>query len=297
MPLILNAIIIIIILLNTQISLSTTLSSFYADLALLSATNELVTLNLKHTPEQSSLKTKMASISAMTSQPKRRRNVSQFSAASRKTALDDAVSLAPSSVAGSDCEEDDAYRQKRSRNNAAVRRSRQRSKGQAENAERHLIELRKENQNLAQREKQLKEELELLKEAFMQQMTDHLQRSRAYDAVVNAGNDDDDNNNNDNNNNHDNDDGATTMFLNGDQLCLATVVPAAVQKGFPGSVTTVIPASTSGAIQKDDAGGHVTSIGVTGVTGVTGRGVTVDLKKEKKFWRNNSNQSTKDAFM
>jgi len=230
----------------------------------------------------------MATISA----PKRRRNVSQFSAASRKTALDDAVSLAPSSVAGSDYEEDDAYRQKRSRNNAAVRRSRQRSKGQAENAERHLIELRKENRNLAQREKQLKEELELLKEAFMQQMTDHLQRSRAYDAVVNAGNDDDNNNNN-----HDNDDGATTMFLSGDQLCLATVIPAAVQKGFSGNLATVIPASTAGAIQKDDAGGHMTSIGVTGVNGVTGRGVTVDLKKEKKFWRNNSNQSTKDAYM
>jgi len=44
MPLILNAIIIIIILLNAQISLSTTLALFSLDLAFLLATNELVTL-------------------------------------------------------------------------------------------------------------------------------------------------------------------------------------------------------------------------------------------------------------
>jgi len=215
---------------------------------------------------------------ASTTQPKRRRNASQFSAASR-TAMDDAASMAPSSLAGSDYEDDDAYRMKRSRNNAAVRKSRERSKGKAENAERHLIQLRKENQQLSQREKQLKEELELLKESFMRQMTEHLQRSRAYDAVVNGANDDDDSHHNE---------GPPAMFLSGDQLCLL----GGVEKGFSGTVATVIPASTAAAIQKDDAAGHVASIAV----GVTGRGV-IDLRKEKQLWKNNGDLSGKNAFI
>jgi len=199
-----------------------------------------------------------------TTSPKRRRNVSQLSAASTTT-FDDAASRAPSSHCGSDYEDDDVYRAKRSRNNAAVRKSRERSKAKAGQAEHELRRLRQENLLLDKRESQLKEELELLKETFMKHMMEHLDRSRAYDALS------DDNNNENNNNNND------VLFLSGEQLCHF----GGVDKGFTGTVSALIPATTAAAIQKDDAAGNVASVVVNSI----GRGV-IDLKKEKELRKN-----------
>jgi len=204
-----------------------------------------------------------------TTSPKRRRNVSQLSAAST-TAFDDAASGAPSSHYGSDYEDDDAYRAKRSRNNAAVRKSRERSKAKAGQAEHELRRLRQENLLLDKRESQLKQELELLKETFMKHMMDHLERSRAYDAIS-------DDNNNENNNND------NVLLLNGEQLCHF----GGVDKGFTGTVSALIPATTTAAIQKDDAAGNVASVVVNSI----GRGV-IDLKKEKELRKN----SVKNSF-
>merc|ERR1711970_1081943 len=117
--------------------------------------------------------------------------------------FNDAASRAPSSLAsasayGSDDDDynNSNYKDKRSRNNAAVRKSREKTKGRAANAQENLILLKKENSQLEQRRKELTEELEMLKESFIRQMKDYVDKARAFDALNDV-------NNNNNNNNSD----------------------------------------------------------------------------------------------
>merc|ERR1739838_739282 len=127
----------------------------------------------------------MASISSTTRglPPNRRRNLSQISGISGTSGLDDAASLASSSLAGSDDGNEDNYRSKRCRNNNAVRKSREKSKAKAGQAEVHLRQLREENQLLDQRKADLTKELEKLKESFLRQMNEQIQKGRAFDAL------------------------------------------------------------------------------------------------------------------
>lgn len=217
----------------------------------------------------------------------RRRNVSQLSGVSGVSGFDDAASLAPSSMAGSDDENGDSYRTKRVRNNVAVRKSREKSKAKAGQAEMHFRQLREENQFLEKRQDNLKKELAMLKESFIQQMKEQIQKSQAYDTLTQSEGCRADNNNND-----------QSIYAPN-----AVYFISATENGYPTVAASdaivvanaMVPPAASGiaTFLKDDVGANAT-VGAmipAAAPSEASLGKFLDLKKEKEQLRKNNNNN------
>ncbi|CAL9702239.1 unnamed protein product [Knipowitschia caucasica] len=77
--------------------------------------------------------------------------------------------LAPSKMKKSQADKDsDEYRQRRERNNLAVKKSRQRSKQKAMDTQQRVNELKEENERLEAKIKLLSKELSVLKDLFLE---------------------------------------------------------------------------------------------------------------------------------
>ncbi|KPP71315.1 CCAAT/enhancer-binding protein gamma-like [Scleropages formosus] len=102
--------------------------------------------------------------------------------------------------------ESEEYRQRRERNNLAVKKSRMRSKQKAQDTQQRVNELKEENERLEAKIKLLSKELSVLKDLFLEHahnLADNVQPQGA-EAPSNNNNNSGNNNNNNNNNNNKN---------------------------------------------------------------------------------------------
>ncbi|KAJ8407900.1 hypothetical protein AAFF_G00269440 [Aldrovandia affinis] len=94
------------------------------------------------------------------------------------------------------------YRQRRERNNLAVKKSRMRSKQKAQDTQQRVNELKEENERLEAKIKLLSKELSVLKDLFLEHAHNLADNVQPQGTEASAPGQNNNNSNNNNNNNH-----------------------------------------------------------------------------------------------